>query len=144
MDIEKLKKDLTSFFEKTAYDLYDVEFVKNKKESILTIYIDKIEGITIDDCVEATKLLNPYLDELDPIENEYMLEVSSPGAEKELRTEDAIKRAVGKNVHLETYEQKLEGKLVEFDGETLVLSIKNKTIKIDYIDVNLIRLAIIF
>jgi ribosome maturation factor RimP len=144
MDLDKLKTDLTDFLKDTAYDLYDLEFIKNKKETILRIYIDKLDPITIEDCVEATKLLNPYLDELDPIEHEYILEVSSPGAEKELKTAAAIERAVGKNVYIETYEQKLTGKLVSFNGEYLVLQIKSKTIKIDYIDVNLIRLAIIF
>ncbi len=144
MNIQKLKKDISSFLETTPYGLYDLEFLKEKKTSILRIYIDTLAGITMDDCVEATKLLNPFIDELDPIEGEYILEVSSPGAEKELRSKEAIEKAVGRFVYVETYEQKLEGKLTEFDGEYLTLSIKSKKVKINYIDVNLIRLAIKF
>jgi ribosome maturation factor RimP len=144
MNLQKLKVDISKFLESTPYGLYDIEFLKEKKTSILRIYLDSLKGITIEDCVEATKLLNPYIDELDPIEGEYVLEVSSPGAEKELRSKEAIERAVGRYVYLETYEQKLEGKLTDFDGEYLTLSIKSKNIKINYIDVNLIRLAIKF
>ena len=145
MNLDLLKKKLTDFLEKTPYELYDVEYIPNKKDPILRVYIDSVKGITMDDVVEATHLLDPYIDELDPIDHEYMLEVSSPGAEKELRSKEQIKASVDKNVYLETYEQKLEGKLVAFDGEYLtLLNNKNKKIVVNYIDVNLIRLAIKF
>jgi ribosome maturation factor RimP len=99
----------------------------------------------MDDVVTATNLINPFIDDLDPIKEEYLLEISSPGAEKELRSKEAIKKAVDRFVYLETYEQKLEGKLLAFDGEYLtIVNNKNKKIKVDYIDVNHIRLAIKF
>ncbi|MCK5731716.1 MAG: ribosome maturation factor RimP [Tenericutes bacterium] len=144
MDFEKLKKDLTQFLKTTNYELYDLEFKKSKTGTVLTVYIDREEGILIDDCVIATNLLNPYLDEYDPIEGEYMLEVSSAGAEKELRTEKSVKKAVGRFVRIETYEQKVEGILEDFNGFELAVKIRNKLIKINYEDVNLIRLAIKF
>lgn len=143
MNIEKIRIAVSDFLKTTDYELYGVEYTKNKKETILRIFIDKPTGITIDDCVDATHLLNPFLDELDPIEGEYMLEVSSPGAEKELRSKEAISSNVGKFVYLETYEQKLTGKLVSFDGKILTISIKSKKIDIDYMDVNYIRLTIV-
>lgn len=144
MNLDKLKEELKKFLENTPYELYDVEIKSSKKETILTIYIDSLKGITLDDCVAATRLLDPFIDELDPIESEYLLEVSSPGAEKLLKSKEQVKNAEGRYVYLETYEQKLEGKLTHFDGEYLTLSIKNKDIKVNYIDVNLIRLAIKF
>lgn len=145
MNLDLLKKKLTDFLEKTPYELYDVEYIPNKKDPILRVYIDSVKGITMDDVVEATHLLDPYIDELDPIDHEYLLEVSSPGAEKELRSKEQIKASVDKHIYLETYEQKLEGKLVAFDGEYLtLLNNKNKKIVVNYIDVNLIRLAIKF
>ena len=88
--------------------------------------------------------MDPFLDELDPIVEEYFLEVSSPGAEKELRDTESVKKAIGKFVHVETYEQKMEGYLEAFDGNQLSLKIKNKIININYEEVNLIRLAIKF
>ncbi len=144
MDKKTLKEKLKTFIESLNYELYDVEIRKSKKQTILTVYIDHINGITIDDCVAVTQEINPYMDELDPIQGEYMLEVSSAGAEKELRSEKAIKHAIGKYVHIETYEQKLEGNLVDFDGFEITVKIRNKTFKINYEEVNLIRLAIKF
>lgn len=145
MDLNTLKKKLSEFLEKTPYELYDIEYVPDKKDPVLRVYIDSLKGVTMDDVVEATHLIDPYIDELDPIDHEYILEVSSPGAEKELRSKEAIKASVDRFVYLETYEQKLEGKLIAFDGEYLtLLNNKNKKIVVNYIDVNLIRLAIKF
>ena len=144
MDISKLKKQISEFLEKLGYSLYDIEYKKKSKNSVLTVYIDKDTDITIDDCVLVTQELDPFLDEIDPIESEYFLEVSSPGAEKELRNTQAINQAIGKYIHVETYEQKMEGYLESFDGNEIVLKIKNKNIKINYEEVNLIRLAIKF
>ncbi|MDY0010824.1 MAG: ribosome maturation factor RimP [Candidatus Izemoplasmatales bacterium] len=145
MNLDKLKDELNAFLKTTRFELYGVEFIKDKKDSILRIYIDNLEGINMEDVVEATHLINPFIDKLDPIEGEYLLEVSSPGAEKELRSIEAVKKAINRYVYLETYEQKLEGKLVDFNGEVLTLIAgKNKRVAINYIDVNLIRLAIKF
>lgn len=145
MNLDKLKNELNAFLKTTRFELYGVEFIKDKKDSILRIYIDNLEGINMEDVVEATHLINPFIDKLDPIEGEYLLEVSSPGAEKELRSIEAVKKAINRYVYLETYEQKLEGKLVDFNGEVLTLIAgKNKRVAINYIDVNLIRLAIKF
>ncbi len=144
MNIQELKEKIKTFIENLGYGLYDLEYKKKKNGSILTVYIDKDEDINIDDCVNVTHELSPYLDEIDPIEEEYMLEVASAGAEKELRTSDKVSKSVGKYVHVETYEQKMEGMLESFDGNELTLRIKNKAIKINYEDVNLIRLAIKF
>lgn len=145
MNLDKLKDELNGFLKTTRFELYGVEFIKDKRDSILRIYIDNLEGINMEDVVEATHLINPFIDKLDPIEGEYLLEVSSPGAEKELRSMEAFKKAINRYVYLETYEQKLEGKLVDFNGEVLTLIAgKNKRVAINYIDVNLIRLAIKF
>ncbi|MBN2541012.1 MAG: ribosome maturation factor RimP [Bacilli bacterium] len=144
MDLKNVKEKLGPFLENLGYTLYDLEYKPKKTGSILTVYIDSDHDITLDDCVLVTNELNPYIDELDPIPGEYFLEVSSPGAEKELRDATSISRAVGRFVHIETYEQKMEGTLELFDGNDLTLRIKNKTHTIHYEDVNLIRLAIKF
>lgn len=144
MNIEKLKKDVQIFLESIDYELYDLEIVKENNQKILRIYIDKPEGVNMDDIVLATQKLDPFIDEIDPIEDNYMMEVSSPGAERELRSKEAIEHALNRLVHVETFTQKFDGDLVAFDGDTLTLSIKNKKVKINYIDVNLIRLAIDF
>ena len=144
MEIKKLKEKLMPFIKELGYELYEIELTKQNKDKILTIYIDNEKDITIDDCVIVTKELNPFIDKLDPIEGTYMLEVSSAGAEKELRNEKAIKNSVGKYVYLETYEQKISGYLKGFDGNEIKLKVRNKEIYINYEEVNLIRLAIKF
>ncbi|QWB99622.1 ribosome maturation factor RimP [Mycoplasmatota bacterium] len=144
MELSRLKNEVDSFLKSIGYDLYNLEIVKEDNNKILRIYIDKAEGVVIDDIVLVTRKLNPFIDELDPIKDSYMMEVSSPGAERELRTKKAIEHSVGRLVYVETFTQKLEGDLIAFDGDSLTLSIKNKKIKINYIDVNLIRLAIDF
>lgn len=144
MDLSNLTEQLKPFIENLGYLLYDVQFKKKKKNSILTIFIDHDDGITIDNVVEVTKAVNPFIDKIDPIVEEYFLEVSSAGAEKELRSVTSIQKSIGKFIHIETDEQKTQGTLLDFDEIVLSLQVNNKVIKINYEDVNLIRLAIKF
>ncbi|MBN2504565.1 MAG: ribosome maturation factor RimP [Bacilli bacterium] len=145
MKLDVLRQHLQEVVNRLGYDLYDVEYVTERKQNILRVLIDNDAGVSIDDCVEVSHALDPVLDELDPIPNEYSLEVASPGAERKLRNPDEIKKAVGKYVHLETYEQKIEGELIRFDGQTIIINDKhNKQVSFDYIEVNHIRLAIKF
>lgn len=83
--------------------VWDVEFVKEGARRILRITIDSEEGITIDDCEKMHRAIDPILDEADPIEEQYYLEVSSPGVEKELRTEEHIMACEGWDVEVRLY-----------------------------------------
>ncbi len=78
--------------------LWDVEFVKEGAQHVLRITIDSDEGITIEDCERMHRAIDPLLDEADPIETAYNLEVSSPGIERDLRTENHIRLSVGEQV----------------------------------------------
>ena len=80
--------------------LWDVEFVKEGARRILRVTIDSDEGITIDDCERMHRAIDPVLDEADPIECSYDLEVSSPGIERELRTDAHIDLSVGEAVEM--------------------------------------------
>lgn len=144
MDLSKLKIEVEKKVESIGYQLYDIEFVKEKKDDILRIMIDHDHGIDIDDCIKVSNELNPFLDILDPIPTLYHLEVCSPGAERKLRNREEVLKAVGKYIHLETYEQTLEGDLIGFEGDTITLRIKNKYIEVMYYDIQEIRLAIKF
>lgn len=64
--------------------IWDVRFVKEGADWYLRVFIDRDGGVSIDDCVDLTRLLSPALDEADPIDQSYCLEVSSPGVEREL------------------------------------------------------------
>ena len=78
-----------------GYTLWDVEYVKEGAEMHLRVTIDSPNGINITDCEAVAHAIDPILDEADPIECSYRLDVSSPGIERELRTEAHILASVG-------------------------------------------------
>ena len=86
-----------------GYFLWDVEFVKEGSRHILRVTIDSEEGINIDDCEKMHRAIDPVLDEADPIETAYYLEVSSPGIERELRTDAHILGCIGESVEVKLY-----------------------------------------
>ncbi len=134
-------------------ELVDVEFIKEGKNWFLRVYIDSDNGVDLDDCTAVSEKLSEALDEQDPIEQAYYLEVSSPGAERPLKKEQDLHRAIGKNVHVTTYapidgDKVFEGKLSDFDGHILTIDItiktKTKTVQIPFEKVAKARLAVIF
>lgn len=86
-----------------GYFIWDVEYVKEGARRILRITIDNEEGITIDDCEKFHRAIDPILDEADPIEEAYYLEVSSPGIERELKNEMHISACEGWQVEVKLY-----------------------------------------
>ncbi len=107
------------------FELVDVEFVKEGANWYLRIYIDKPGGISIDDCQAVSEQISDILDEKDPIEQSYYLEVSSPGLERPLKTERDFIKYRGELVEVKVY-QPIDGKKI-FEGE-LVGLIDNKII----------------
>ena len=81
-----------------GYILWDVEFVREGSRRILRITIDSEEGITVDDCEKMHFAIDPVLDEVDPIEGPYTLEVSSPGVERALTRPEHFEMMLGKKV----------------------------------------------
>jgi ribosome maturation factor RimP len=142
--MEKVKNDIKTIVEDLKYYLYDVTYEKEGNDYVLRVMIENDSYIDIDDCVKVSKHVSDWLDETNPIEEAYMLEVTSSGAERELRNSDEIKRALGKTVYVETMEQKLEGTLEKFQDDVLTIKHKNKKIsKVNYMDVSFIRLAVL-
>ena len=96
---------VTPIVEELNLVLVDVEFVKEGRDWFLRVYVDTPEGgIDIEQCVQVSERLSIVLDEHDPIEQNYYLEVSSPGAERPLKTDDDYHNAIGKLVFVKTYE----------------------------------------
>lgn len=138
-------------------ELVSVEWVRENGMQILRLIIDKKEGISIDDTTSVSEKASEMLDEVDPIPNEYYLEVSSVGIEKELKTKEEITASIGKYVAVKTYEKikvgnaaikEFEGHILNFDGEILTLKAKikqfTKEVQIPYNLIAKIRLAIEF
>ncbi len=139
--------------EELNLELVEVEYVKEGRNWFLRVYIDKEDGVDIEECGIVSERLSEKLDEKDPISNNYFLEVSSPGAERPLKKDSDFTKAVGKNVHIKTYEpidneKEFEGILKDFTGDTVSIEIKIKTrkkeITIPYDKIAKARLAISF
>lgn len=117
-------------------ELVDVEFVKEGRDYFLRVYVDLPEGgIDIEQCVQVSERLSAILDENDPIEQNYYLEVSSPGAERPLKKEADFENAIGKYIYVKTYEpikdmKEFEGYLKAYNVESLDMEIKIKTRKV--------------
>ena len=117
-------------------ELVDVEFVKEGRDYFLRVYVDLPDGgIDIEQCVQVSERLSAILDENDPIEQNYYLEVSSPGAERPLKKDADFEKAVGKYINVKTYEpikdmKEFEGYLTAYNVESLDMEIKIKTRKV--------------
>lgn len=105
-------------------ELLDVQFVKEGPYRYLRLLIDKEGGVSLDDCQLVSKDLNKKLDELDPIEENYFLEVSSAGVERELKKEADFEKFKGRMVQAKLFqaidgEKLIEGTLGGLDGNTV-------------------------
>jgi ribosome maturation factor RimP len=86
-----------------GYQIWDVTYSKIGADYHLEITIDSENGINIEDCEKVHRAIDPILDEVDPIEDAYYLDVSSPGIERELRTEEHILWGVGQKVEAKLF-----------------------------------------
>lgn len=145
--METLEKIVKETVESLGYYLYQSKFHKRGNDYVLEVEIDYKNPISIDDCVSVSEQLSKTLDDIDPIKEPYMLEVSSAGAEHPLRNDEEIKRAEGKFIHVRLHNQQIiEGTLISQKAETLEIldKSKNKTKTILKTDIEKIRLAVDF
>ena len=95
--------------EELNYDIYHIEYVKENGELYLRIYIEKDGGITLSDCEARSRRVSDLMDEKDPIKDPYFLEVSSPGLNRTLFTEEHYKRFIGREVMVK-FTKSVDGK----------------------------------
>ena len=131
--VENLLKDK---IESLGYYLYDVEYVKEGAEYYLRIYIDKSTGIDLNDCEKVSNEINDILDQADLIKEQYFLEVSSPGIERNLKKDKHFEQNIGKRVDVKLFKKdengkkEYEGILKSFNQEEIFIE-ENGIIKID-------------
>ncbi len=113
---KNIRETVTEAIEPTVsglgYRIWDVTYAKIGADYHLEITIDKDGGIDIQDCERVHRAIDPILDEVDPIEGFYYLEVSSPGAERELRTDAHILASLGERVEAKLFAPKNGAKAV--------------------------------
>ncbi|MDO4288912.1 MAG: ribosome maturation factor RimP [Eubacterium sp.] len=124
-----LEELMAPVIEAMGYDCVDVTFEKSGRDWVLTAYIDKEGGVGLDDCEAVSRRLSDLMDEKDPIEQSYFLEVSSPGIDRPLKKDKDFQRNMGKLVTASLYapingSKQHTGHLQAYDGETLTLTLE--------------------
>ncbi|GAB6117766.1 ribosome maturation factor RimP [Thermoanaerobacter brockii subsp. lactiethylicus] len=148
--IEQIAKDLVMpILEKNNFELVDVEYKKEGSHWYLRVYIDKEGGITLDDCQLVSEYLSDRLDEVDPIEHSYILEVSSPGLDRPLKKPRDFERNIGKEIEISLYSpidkrKKFEGELIEFTGDKIIILYNGERKEFDMKNVSLVKPVIKF
>ena len=130
--LANVTKILTPVIEAQGVDLYDMEFIKEGTARTLRIYIDKDAGVDLNDCERVSRAAEAVLDEHDPIETAYYLEVSSPGIERKLTKPEHFTRYTGHKIALRLYgplngRKKYTGILENYEDGNLTLTAEDGT-----------------
>ncbi len=142
--VHKLAEPIT---EEMDFELIDVEFVKEGAGWYLRLYIDKEGGVDLDDCQAVSNKVSDLLDKEDPIPQSYFLEVSSPGIERILKTDEDFIKYRGSEVKIRTYnslhgKKEFIGTLGSVQEDVLLLSEKDGSeIKIPRTQISQVRLS---
>ena len=134
---EKVESIVKEKIEKVGYELYDVLYVKEGSNKILRIVIDSENGISLDDCEKVNNEIKEIIDEANPIEEQYFLEISSPGIERLLRKDWQLKKFKGAEVNIKLFKKDENGKkeyigtLGEVTENTLDVEVDGQNVTID-------------
>lgn len=131
---DKVFSLVQSTVEENGVSLWDVRFVKEGANWYLRIIIDSDSGISIDDCTNVHHAIDPLLDEADPIDRAYYLEVCSPGLERELTRDEHFEQMAGEKVKLKLYKardgvKEFAGTLKSGDKEKVVITTETQEIE---------------
>ena len=115
-----------------GYELWDVRFEKEGANWYLRIFIDKEDGISINDCVDMSHAIDKPLDEADPIEQSYCLEVCSPGLERDLKRDAHFEKSIGKKIMVKLIrpvdgQREFKGTLESYDNGNFELLVEDGT-----------------
>ncbi len=129
-------------------ELADLEFVKEGANWYLRVYIDKEGGVTIDDCEAVSRALEAKLDEADPIEQAYILEVSSPGIDRPLKKDEDFVKYQGEMIDVKLYKaqegrKQFQGKLLGLADGVVSLEEDGKIFAFERKDIASVRLAVL-
>ncbi len=128
--VDRVIEIIKPFVDELSLELWDVIFKKEGTDWYLRIFIDKDGGVSVDDCVNLTHKITKPLDEADPISQSYMLEVSSPGIERELKNDNHFKKYVGSPVMMRTIRpidnvRDFNGIMTEYNDGMITVKLKD-------------------
>lgn len=133
---EKVESLIKEKIQGLGYELYDVQYAKEGKDYFLRVFIDKEDGIDLNDCEKVSNQINPLLDEKDFIKEMYFLEVSSPGIERVLRKDEHLKDSIGKEIEVKLFkpiekQKEFVGTLEDYNEEKIILGLEENEEKIE-------------
>src|SRR5699024_8463954 len=116
---------------KREVSLDDLQYVREGKDAYLRIFIDKVGGVDLDECTTVSELVSEVLDEDDPIKGAYFLEVSSPGAERPLKSKEDFQSRIGEHIYVSLYvhidgEKEYVGTLLDFKDDIATIEYRFK------------------
>ena len=140
---------LAPIAEASHVSIYDVEYVKEGSDYYLRAYIDKPEGVNIQDCENVSRALSDALDQEDFIPDAYILEVSSPGLGRALKKDKHLQASIGQEVEIKLYKpvdssREFSGILESFDADVIAIKDGESVRTFERRDVALVRLAFDF
>lgn len=142
---EKVYGLIKETVESQGVTLWDVRFLKEGASWYLRVFIDKPEGIGIEDCTNVSHAIDPIIDEADPIDVSYFLEVCSPGTERELTRQSHFEACLGKKVKIKLYKaidgvKELTGTL-KSAADTVTIETEGGEYELSYKDISKARLC---
>lgn len=141
---DSVKKMVEDIIKNTDIELVDIEYVKEGPFKYLKVYIDKPEGITVEDTADVSRALNKKLDDVDLIKEQYFLEVSSPGIERPFKTDADYQKNIGELVEAKFFKpvdgkKAISGVLLEKNENGVVIQLNDENITIELKDISKIN-----
>lgn len=141
---DRVEALITEKINDLGYELYDVEYAKEGKDYYLRVFIDKADGIDLNDCEKVSDGINELLDEADYIKEQYFLEVSSPGIERILRKDKHLDANIGNKIELKLFkpinkEKSIIGILKEYDKDFITVEMENDELVVDRKNISIIK-----
>ncbi|OQX90325.1 MAG: hypothetical protein B6D57_03710, partial [Candidatus Coatesbacteria bacterium 4484_99] len=142
--IRELSELVVPILERMGFELYDLQFMKSKRRTIVRIVIDNTDGyVSIEDCASVSSRVGAMLDlkEVRGLEERYVLEVSSPGIERELRNISDCERFINSQVSFRTEDgESGVGRLLNIEGRNCIIDVSGNMRSINFDDFEVIRI----
>ena len=117
-----LEQSIKLAVESLGANLYDIVSTKAHDRNIFRVLVTAENGISLDKCAEISRMISPILDVDEPMNGEYVLEVSSPGIERKLRTKEHFKASIGEKVKIKNFATEVyKGELILADNEKIIV-----------------------
>ncbi|WP_158090477.1 ribosome maturation factor RimP [Desulfurella amilsii] len=145
---ETLTKILKSSIEAMGYELYDLTYSKSSKRGKLTVYIDRQSGVSLNDCEVVSKHISVVLDVENVMEESYILEVSSPGINRNLKTKKHYEDSIGKECIINLFnpidnKKNIEGQIISVTDRGVEVKSDQVVVYIDFNDIKKAKLNLI-